>query len=379
MDMGRFFTFFTVLFLLSAAVWGQSANHGPEVAQEVDATQEPGPTMAIMKRVADWQLAHWQKAGMRWPAHDWVNAACYTGLSVLAQVSGDTAYYHALYAIGEKLDWNTGPHRTMADDYCIGQLYSELYARYRDPRIIARLRVQADTICSLPHTESLEWANDIYLREWAWCDALFMGPAALAQLSAVTGDRKYLVMADSLWWKTTAFLYSPADSLFFRDSRYFQQREPNGRKMFWSRGNGWVLAGLVRVLAAMPKDYQGRERFLGLYRQMAARIRELQQADGGWRTSLLDPERYPNKETSGTAFYCYGLAWGVHHGVLDASYRPAVMAAWKALRDAVQPDGRLGFVQQIGDQPGAADPNSMEAYGVGGFLLAGSEVLALGR
>src|SRR5262249_44474645 len=108
-----------------------------------------------------------------------------------------------------------------------------------------------------------------------------------------------------------------------------------------------------------------------------ARIRELQQADGSWRTSLLDAGRYPNKETSGTAFYCYALAWGVHHGVLDDGYRPAVMAAWKALKEAGQPDGRLRFLQQIGDQPGSADANSTEAYGIGGFLLAGSEVLAL--
>jgi rhamnogalacturonyl hydrolase YesR len=374
--------------------------------------QQPaaGPTLDIMKKVADWQLDHWRKEGMRWPAYDWVNGACYTGLSALAKVSGDSTYYRALVAIGEGLAWNTGPHRTMADDYCIGQTYVDLYTHYRDPRMIARFRAQADTICALPHTESLEWTGEIYLREWAWCDALFMGPAGLAKLSSVTGDRKYWATADSLWWKTTNYLYSPADSLFFRDSRYFGQREPNGRKMFWSRGNGWVLAGLARLLDAMPADDGGRERrdtspaddgrpeperlgakqaddggrgrkrLLALYRQMAARIAGLQQPDGGWRTSLLDPERYPNKETSGTAFYCFALAWGVHHGILDRGrYWPAVQRAWTALVAAVQPDGRLGYVQQIGDQPGAADAASTEAYGVGGFLLAGAEILAAER
>jgi unsaturated rhamnogalacturonyl hydrolase len=338
--------------------------------------EEPDPTLTIMKKVADWQLDHWRKDGSRWPAYDWVNAACYTGISALARVSGDSTYYHALYAIGERLDWNTGPHRTMADDYCIGQLYCELFAHYRDPRIVAHLRAQFDTICSLPHTESLEWVNDIYLREWAWCDALFMGPAGLAALSAATGDPKYLITADSLWWKTTGYLYDPADSLFFRDSRYFHQQEPNGQKMFWSRGNGWVMAGMVRLLDRMPQDFAHRGRMIALYRQMAARIAGLQQSDGGWRTSLLDQGRYPNKETSGTAFYCFALAWGVHHGILDRkSYWPVVLRAWEALKNAVQPDGRLGFVQQIGDQPGAADANSTEAYAVGGFLLAGSEML----
>ena len=337
-------------------------------------------TIAIMKKVADWQLDHWRKEGSRWPAYDWVNAACYTGISALARVSGDSAYYHALYDIGGKLGWETGPHRTMADDYCIGQMYTGLYARYRDPRMIAHFRAQCDTIGSLPHTESLEWEKDVYLREWAWCDALFMGPPGLAELAAVTGDRKYLSTAVRLWWKTTDYLYSPADSLFFRDSRFFDKKEANGQKVFWSRGNGWVLAGLVRMLATIPPDFEGRDRLVRLYQAMAARISALQQPDGGWRTSLLDPGHYPAKETSGTAFYCFALAWGVNHGLLKReAYLPVIRSAWEALKAAVQPDGKLGFVQQIGDQPGASDANSTEAYGVGGFLLAGSEMVEIGR
>ncbi|HXB09819.1 MAG TPA: glycoside hydrolase family 88 protein [Puia sp.] len=366
--MNRLFIVATVFLATTTSAPGQSGK------------AEPGATLAIMKRVANWQLEHWQKEGMRWPAYDWVNAACYTGISALARVDGDSMYYRALYAIGEGLGWNTGPHRTMADDYCIGQMYAELYGHYRDPPMIARFRGQADTICSLPHSESLEWVNDIYLREWAWCDALFMGPAGLAELSRLTGDPKYLLTANALWWKTTAYLFDTTESLFFRDSRYFHQTEPNGQKMFWSRGNGWVMAGLARFLDHAPADFADREKLIGLFRTMAARIAGLQQPDGTWRTSLLDPVRYPNKETSGTAFFCYALAWGVHHGILDRkSYWPVVLRAWEALESAVQPNGKLGFVQQIGDQPGAADANSTEAYGVGGFLLAGSEVLAIER
>jgi len=338
----------------------------------------PGATLTLMKKVADWQLDHWAKQGMKWPAYDWVNAVCYTGISALARVSGDSNYYRWLYAIGEKQDWNTGPHRTMADDYCIGELYSELYTHYREPRMLAHFRPQCDTICSLPHSESLKWKNDVYLREWAWCDALFMGPAGLAELSTVTGDRKYLTTAVSLWWKTTDYLFDPAEALYFRDSRFFDKKEANGRKVFWSRGNGWVLAGLARLLAQTPENFEGREKLVRLFRQMAKRIIALQQPDGGWRTSLLDPEQYPGKETSGTALYCFALAWGVNHGLLNREvFRPAISRAWDALRAAVQPDGKLGFVQAIGDQPGFSNENSTEAYGTGAFLLAGSEILGI--
>jgi unsaturated rhamnogalacturonyl hydrolase len=375
--MNLLFVALAAILVLRASAPDFPSSEAPPSASEQKARDS---TLGLMKKVADWQLDHWQREGMRWPAYDWVNAAGYTGISALARVSGDSAYYRALHAIGAGLEWNTGGHRTMADDYCIGQMYCELYAHYRDPRMIACFRAQADTICSLPHTESLEWANDVYLREWAWCDALFMGPPGLAELSTVTGDRKYLATAVRLWWKTADFLYDPADSLFFRDSRFFDKKEANGRKVFWSRGNGWVLAGLARLLAQTPKGFAGRDRLVATFRQMAARIAGLQQPDGGWRTSLLDPGRYPGKETSGTAFYCFALAWGVHHGVLERErYRPVVRAAWKALVSAVQADGRLGYVQQIGDQPGTTDANSTEAYGIGGFLLAGAEILEMGE
>jgi len=348
---------------------------GPAAAQS---TKASGVTLNLMKRVGDWQLKTWQQDGMKYAPWDWVNAVGYTGLFALSQASGDAKYSSALYDIGRSLGWKTGPNRTMADDYCIGQTYAQLYPLYKDTQMISPFRSLADSIISLPHTESLEWKNNIQLREWAWCDALFMGPPGLAYLSSVTGDRKYLDLADSLWWKTTAYLFDKDEKLYFRDSRYFSKKEANGEKMFWARGNGWVMGGLVRVLQNMPEHYPDRPRFIRLYKEMAGKIASLQQPDGTWHASLLDPGSYPVKETSGTGLYCYALAWGINHGILPyRKYRPIVKAAWDALSAAVHPDGKLGYVQKIGDKPGAADENSTEAYGTGAFLLAGSEVLKM--
>jgi unsaturated rhamnogalacturonyl hydrolase len=324
----------------------------------------PDSTLTVMKRVADWQM----RQTSPYPAWDWVNGVYYTGMMALAKTSGDTTYSATLYRIGEALAWQTGPHRTMADDYCIAQTYVQLGK-------IDPFRGLADSIASAPHTESLEWKNNIQQREWAWCDALFMGPPALAYLATATHDRRYLDLADSLWWKTTNYLYDPKDSLYYRDSRFFVQREANGQPVFWSRGNGWVLAGLVRVLENMPENYPDKARFVRLYHEMAYKIAGLQQGDGTWRSSLLDPASYPAEETSGTALYCYALAWGMNHRLLPAkTFRPAVSKAWRALEAAVQPDGRLGYVQRIGEKPGQTNANSTEAYGTGAFLLAGSEV-----
>ncbi len=175
-----------------------------------------------------------------------------------------------------------------------------------------------------------------------------------------------------MWWKTTDYLYDKNEHLYYRDSRFF------GQKIFWSRGNGWVLAGLARVLQNMPADYPERPRYVALLREMSARIAALQQSDGYWRTSLLDAKAYPLPETSGTAFFVYALAWGVNEGLLDrAPYEPVIRKGWSALVRAVHPDGMLGFVQRIGDQPGSTSSSTTEIYGSGAFLLAASEVYRL--
>ncbi|MEO8821792.1 MAG: DUF4861 family protein [Ginsengibacter sp.] len=335
-------------------------------------------TLQIMKKVADWQLQLWEKEGMRWPKYDWTNGAAYAGFMALNEIANESKYSKAMYQIGEDLNWNTGPRRTMADDYCVAQMFSQMYSLYRQPKMIEHFKEQADSIIAMPHTESLEWKDNIHMREWAWCDALFMGPPALAYLATATGEIKYLDIANKLWWKTTDYLFDPSENLYFRDSRYFDKKEANGTKMFWSRGNGWVMGGLVRMLDNMPANYPDRPRYVELYKKMAEKIITLQSPDGSWHASLLDPTAYPAKETSGTGFFCYALTWGVNHNLLSyEKYKPIISKAWEALTTSVHSDGKLGNVQQIGAQPESVDSNSTEVYGVGAFLLAGNQMVEI--
>jgi len=328
-----------------------------------------------MHKVADWQLNDWKTNGFKHKKVDWTNAACYTGLYAFGSMPGNEKYINFLVDVGNDIKWNTGKDRFFADEYCIGQTYSLLYMRYKDKKMIAPFILLADSIANQPHTESLEWKNRIHLREWAWCDALFMGPPALSYLSTATGDTKYLNTAIKLWWKTTDYLYDPSEKLYFRDGSYFQKKEKNGQKVFWSRGNGWVLAGMARVMENMPANHPDKKRFEQLYKDMASRIAALQQPDGSWHASLLDPESYPVKETSGTGFYCYALLWGLNHGLLDAkTYWPVAKKAWAALVTSVHPNGMLGYVQRIGAAPDNVTYESTEVYGVGAFLLSGTQL-----
>ncbi|PTQ93972.1 rhamnogalacturonyl hydrolase YesR [Mucilaginibacter yixingensis] len=361
--------------LLFAAAALITLNKPAMAATPPDDNLKPAYIMEVMHRVADWQLNAWSTNGFNHPEVDWTNAACYTGIYALGNMPGNEKYLKPMVKIGEDLKWNTGKRRFMADDYCIGQLYAQLYMNYKDAKMIAAWKTQADSIIAKPHNESLEWKNGIANREWAWCDALFMGPTALAYLSKATGDTKYLDCATKLWWKTTDYLYNPAEQLYFRDQSFFGKKEQNGKPVFWSRGNGWVLAGLVRVMENMPANYPDRTRFEELYKNMAAKVASLQQPDGSWHASLLDPGSYDIKETSGTGFYCYALLWGMNHKLLDdKKYWPVVKKAWSALTSSVHADGMLGNVQPIGASPDKVTDGSTEVYGPGAFLLAGVQL-----
>src|ERR1700756_1373572 len=238
--------------------------------------------------------------------------------------------------------------------------------------MILPTETQFDALTTQPH--------DPAKPVWWWCDALFMAPPVWARLYSATHDMAYLNYMDREWWITSRLLYDPREHLFFRDATFLNKHEANGQKLFWSRGNGWVMAGLSRVLEEMPADYPTRDKYVEQFRQMAARIAQLQGPDGLWRPGLLDAAAYPYPEISGSAFFVYAMAWGIHHGLLDKSqYRPAVERGWTGLLKHIYDDGRLGSIQPIGAAPGAYTPGSSYVFGVGAFLLAGSEVNQLSR
>jgi unsaturated rhamnogalacturonyl hydrolase len=328
-----------------------------------------------MKRVANWQWQQLDTHGWADDQKDWTNGVLYTGMIAWAKLSDDHTY-KKLIRIGEENSWKIGKNRYFADDYCVGQTYVQLYDIFRNPVYISDFKNMADSLVLQPHQESLAWVNKIHFREWAWCDALYMGPPALAYLTVATGDQKYLNTAVKLWWKSSRHLYDEQEHLFFRDSRYFDQKEKNGTKVFWSRGNGWVMGGLARLLSTMPDSNKDKAKLLKQYREMAARIISLQQADGSWHASLLDPQTYFSKETSGTALFCYALSWGINAHILSyEEYYPAVSKAWAMLKTAVHPNGMLGFVQPKGASPDKVNYDATDVYGVGAFLLAGTEML----
>ena len=352
------------------------------------AADQPQSILSVMQRVADWELAHPGDASMP-PARarnydplDWVVGSFYTGLTALADRSPDPRYANAIITLGEQKKWSLGPRVFHADDYEVAQNWVWAYRHKHDPRMIAAVRQRFDAIIAANPTTSLEMVpaadSGGCFKRWCWCDALFMGPMGWISLSQAVNDPRYLAYADKEFRATTAYLFDPNQALYYRDSSYFGKTGSHNEKIFWSRGNGWVYAGLARILATLPANSPSRPYYQDLFAKMSRKLVALQKPDGSWAPSLLDPRSDTPPETSGTGFFTFGLAYGVHAGLLkEPMYRGAAERGWAVLVKAVGPDGKLGWVQQVGSEPDSVAAGYTQPFGVGAFLLAGSAMIDL--
>lgn len=335
---------------------------------------------SVMKRVADWQIAN-PNTGHEHGDLNWTNAALYIGMLDWAEMAekqdADSSYYKWLTRIGNRNYWQVDKRMYHADDIAVAQLYIEMYEKYKKKAMLIPTIARAEWVMEHPSSNSfeLDYRKPETLERWTWCDALFMAPPVYTKLYVLTGDKKYIKFMNREFKATYDHLFDQEEKLFYRDSRYFPQREANGKKVFWGRGNGWVLGGLAEMLQVLPLKDKNRTFYQDLFVTLCTRVSELQSPDGYWHASMLDPASYPSPETSASGFIVYALAYGINEGLLDKdTFLPVVTKGWQALVDAVEPDGKLGYVQPIGADPKKVTRDMTEVYGVGAFLLAGNQI-----
>jgi len=341
-----------------------------DAAVIVDAPSSDGGDQRLavlesMERVADWQIHQLDGNDNA----TWQEATFYAGLVATYTTTGELRFFEDLLDWGNHNAWTPRDDRMHPDNQCAGQTYVE----------VALLDGVASHLSSTRQVMDQALAVDRRGRDvWWWCDALFMAPTVLARLGAATGDVTYFDALNAKWWDVYDALYDPDSDLFFRDAGYLDAHCPNGEKMFWARGNAWVVSGIVRVLQYLPADHPQRGRFVELLRRMSARLAGLQRPDGFWSSCLTDAAAYPEPETSGTSGFVYAMAWGVNEGILDRdTYLPVIRDGWRALVGAVDESGKLHWVQGVGAAPATTTEDESHTYGVGLFLLAGSEVAKL--
>lgn len=351
---------------------------------------------AAIDSAADWQLARMDDFESYIPTfihrtveeRGWVQGAFYLGLVRWAQATNNQDYINFLRKHGEEQNWRIGDRTYHADDHVIAQYYLYLYEQDKNPEILHETISEFDIILSQQPKTDLDFVPRGKIKDegydhdcqkrWCWSDALFMSPPVWLHLSNITGDDKYATYAHQEYVAVTDYLLDPEYNLYFRDSRFLEKREDDGSKIFWSRGNGWVYSGLANIIDTLKKDDPRRDYYIDLFKRMSVTLVKLQSDNGYWPVSLAAGDLHPIPESSGTAFFVAGLAWGVNNDILDEStYMPTIQKGWDALLKAQKEDGMIGYVQQVGYAPDKVSPDETQLYGAGAFLLVGMEILEM--
>ena len=343
--------------------------------------------LKVLKSTNAYFMNKWPDAGKsiitnrERPSNIWTRAVYYEGLMNLYKIHPEKEYYDYAVQWGQKHNWGlrNGITTKNADDQACGQTYIDLYLIDKQPERIKDIKASIDLVIKSGK-----------VNDWTWIDAIQMGMPVFAKLGKLNNDTTYYNYMYKMYMhsKNTegGGLYNVKDGLWWRDKDFVPPyKEPNGEDCYWSRGNGWVVAALVRVLEIIPENEAHRNEYLKTYHEMIKALAPIQRADGFWNVSLHDATHFGGKETSGTALFVYGMAWGVNQGILDkATYLPIITKAWNAMaKDAVQKNGFIGYMQGTGKEPKDGQPVSytsvpdFEDYGLGCFLLAGTEVYKL--
>lgn len=346
-----------------------------EKSSSLDRTE----VLSVARKVADWQIKEFPNNpyAVKEPK-GWIAGALYLGMYDWAELSGEEEYFNWLKKVFNRQYWQVADRMYHADDVCVSQTYIDMYNKYKEEKMLLPTLARIDWVINNPSKGGLDidYSKPLSYERWSWCDALFMAPGVYTRLYTLTGNKKYMIFADAEFKATYNHLYDKEEHLFFRDSRYFNQKEANGKKVFWGRGNGWVIGGLTEILKTLPEnDTEYRPFYQQLFCELSERLVSLQNKDGFWHASLLDPDSYPSPETSATGFIVYGLAYGVNQGYLPADkYLPVIEKGWKALVSAVEPDGKPGWVQPVGADPKKVTRDMTELYGTGALLMAAVEI-----
>tara|TARA_R110000851_G_scaffold80163_7_gene176547 strand:- start:9673 stop:10746 length:1074 start_codon:yes stop_codon:yes gene_type:complete len=313
------------------------------------------------------------------PSNIWTRGVYYEGLMALHEIYPKEAYYDYAYDWAEFHGWGfrNGNANRNADDYCAAQTYIDLYNLEPDPKKLKNTKACINMLLNTPQ-----------LDDWSWIDAIQMGMPVFAKLGVLEKDNRYFEKMYGMYVYTRNKhgdngLFNSTDGLWWRDADFDPPyAEPNGEDCYWSRGNGWVIAALAKVLSIIPNDAPHRDQYIKDLKSMAEALVPIQRKDGFWNVSLHDPKNYGGKELSGTALFIYAMTYGVNNGILDKkTYLPVIEKGWKAMtEEGMHTNGFLGYLQSTGKEPKDGQPLSydkvpdFEDYGLGCFLLAGSEI-----
>jgi unsaturated rhamnogalacturonyl hydrolase len=343
------------------------------VAQSAKALPPAGKILALMLRADHYQIAN---PVMMPDDRNWERGTWYTGVMEDWKTTHDKTFLNQALEWGRQSHWQVGQERLGANRLFCAETWTELSLIKNDPAMIEPTVKWLKADAPNSPAGARRWYLD---GGKPYVDSLY-GAAVFPMLARATGDGRYLATMRGFFDDVSNELWDQDTGLYYRDPTFIGKRDSNHKKIFWSRGNGWAFAGIARILEYLPGNDPDRPKYLAIFKRIAGELVKLQGPDGFWRTNLADPDEFPNPESSGTGFFCFGLAWGINHGILDRkTYLPSTERAFAALESAVNQDGKVGWGQQVDSQPNAAQPGNTQEYVTGAFLLAAGEVYKLAQ
>lgn len=308
--------------------------------------------------------------------NQWDNAVYHSGNIRAFLLTGNMDFYNYSSEYSKRYAYlvNQGKDTVNGDNYCISQTYIDLY------RILDKEYILEDVL------RNANYNVDGKLTNFEWIDLVYMALPVYADLTNITGDTKYIDDAYRAYLETREKIWDVEEGLFYRDTRFIESKTPNGKKVLWSRGNGWAFAGLAKTLAILDKTHESYETYLLDFKQMAKSLQERQREDGTWNSNLDDPDHFGGIETSGTVMFMYGYALALKHGFLEETYYDTLKKSYDGLvENAISQEGRLLYVQPVADSPQMysnyddeeARRDSTKQYAVGIFIMAAAEMASM--
>ena len=340
----------------------------------VAATNEfsPDSIKSLMRKVANYRL----KSGVQAVGNGWDGGSYFSGIMGLYRTTKEQKYLDSATAWGNYNNWtpHNGVNTTVGDDQCCEQTYCEVYGL--NPTT-ANAKMVQNVKANLEH--EFDVVKNSHTNVWTWCDLCYMSPPAITRYAIVNNQPRFLDTMDLCWWGTAKMLYDSTHHFWFRDGSYTNKKTSNGNPVFWSCGEAWVLGGMARVLAYMPKTYATRAKWEKQFVDVCTATKAQQGStlyQGLWTTSMLDHQQYPDPETSGSAFFCFAMMWGINNGILDSNaFLPCVKKAWTDLVANVNPQGMLLRCQTPSAAPASIPVNLSSREGEGAFMLSGEELV----
>lgn len=344
--------------------------------EESESNFKPQTILNAMRKVNEYALENpWRPYD-----RDWIRATMYTGVMEAYHATGNKTYLEQAKRWAEKHNYSLGHERSGFNRMFNSMTWLELQLLDPDPAIIANIEAQLKEDKPFkPEIGKIWYGHEPHANDagWVYADSLYAAPA-FVMLHNLTGNQHYLDLIHDAFWNVTDIIYDKEEDLYYRDPTYIGKTSPAGGKILWARGNGWVFAGLPRVLKHLSKDDPYYERYLNVFKKMASSLASRQGDDGFWRANLDDEWHYRMPESSSTAFFTAGFAWGIKEGILDKdAYLPTVIRGWEALNRSIHPDGFLGWVQPVDAAPRPSHPKSTQEYAVGLFMYAGAKIYQL--